>query len=131
MTDSVKKRIQKERNKAPVYKTKVYLGGQYERWMLKKEELGETHAGLAKILFDRYTSLYYLQWCIFSLYFIEFNALHAIRIMCFVKKDILMWNLLRETSLRCHCVFISKGGWYLGPPKVALSIITFRELFPS
>ena len=61
LTDSAKKRIQTERNKAPVFKTKVYLGGQYERWMMKKEELGETHAGLAKILLDRYTCLYYLQ----------------------------------------------------------------------
>ena len=59
--DSAKKRIQKERNKAPVFKTKVYLGRQYESWMVNKEELGETHADLPKILLDRYTCLYYLQ----------------------------------------------------------------------
>lgn len=56
LTDSVKKRIARERNRAAVFRTKVYLGDQYQRWMLKKEELGETHAGLAKILLDRFST---------------------------------------------------------------------------
>ncbi|XP_056004983.1 uncharacterized protein LOC125658809 [Ostrea edulis] len=53
LTDSAKKRAKSERNKSYLYKTKIYLGDQYERWQAKKEELGETHAGLAKILLDR------------------------------------------------------------------------------
>lgn len=56
LTDSAKKRIARERNRAAVFRTKVYLGDQYQRWMLKKEELGETHAGLAKILLDRFST---------------------------------------------------------------------------
>ncbi|XP_062612845.1 uncharacterized protein LOC134274584, partial [Saccostrea cucullata] len=42
--------------RAPLYRTKIYLGDQYDRWMGKKEELEETHAGLAKILLDRLSS---------------------------------------------------------------------------
>lgn len=56
LTDSAKKRIARERNRAAVFRTKVYPGDQYQRWMLKKEELGETHAGLAKILLDRFST---------------------------------------------------------------------------
>lgn len=48
LTDSAKKRIARERNRAAVFRTKVYLGDQYQRWMLKKEELGETHADLPR-----------------------------------------------------------------------------------
>jgi hypothetical protein len=54
LTESAKKRSKSERNKRYLYSTKIYLGDQYERWQVKKEELGETHAGLAKILLDRF-----------------------------------------------------------------------------
>lgn len=36
---------------------KGILGDQHERWLSKKEELGLTHAGLAKILLDRFAGI--------------------------------------------------------------------------
>ena len=54
LTDSGKKKAKSERNKRYLYRTKIYLGDQYERWQAKKEELGVTHAGLAKILLNRF-----------------------------------------------------------------------------
>lgn len=68
--DSAKKRIASERNRAAVFRTKVYLGDQYQRWMLKKEELGETHAGLAKILLDRFAGSLFL---LFHKSYVKFN----------------------------------------------------------
>jgi hypothetical protein len=53
LTDSAKKRVKSECNNR-------YLGDQSERWKAKKEELGETHAGLAKILLDRFNILFYV-----------------------------------------------------------------------
>jgi hypothetical protein len=52
LTDSARKRSKRERSLAQT-RSKVYLGDQYERWLRKKEELGETHAGLAKRLLDK------------------------------------------------------------------------------
>jgi hypothetical protein len=60
LTESAKKKSRSERNKKYLYTTKIYLGDQYERWQAKKEELGETHAGLAKILLDRFYYYYFL-----------------------------------------------------------------------
>lgn len=51
-----KKILKKERDRANSG-TKVYLGDQYVRWMTKKRELGETHAGLAEILLDRFVDI--------------------------------------------------------------------------
>lgn len=70
LTDSAKKRIARERNRAAVFRTKVYLGDQYQRWMLKKEELGETHAGLAMILLDRFAGSLFL---LFHKSYVKFN----------------------------------------------------------
>lgn len=56
LTDSAKKRYRREQNKAEIFKTKVYLGDQHERWLSKKEELGLTHVGLAKIWLDRFST---------------------------------------------------------------------------
>ncbi|XP_062581921.1 uncharacterized protein LOC134243704 [Saccostrea cucullata] len=53
LTESARKRAKKERDRVQL-RTKVYLGDQYDRWMRKKEELGETHAGLAKMLLDKF-----------------------------------------------------------------------------
>ena len=60
LTDSAKKRVKSERNNRYFQGTKIYLGDQSERWKAKKEELGETHAGLAKILLDRFNILLYV-----------------------------------------------------------------------
>ena len=52
LTESARKRVKRERDKI-LTQTKVYLGDQFDRWTKKKQELGETHAGLAKLLLDK------------------------------------------------------------------------------
>ncbi|XP_056016946.1 uncharacterized protein LOC125675324 [Ostrea edulis] len=53
LTDSARKRAKREQSIIHT-RSRVYLGDQYDRWLRKKEELGETHAGLAKRLLNKF-----------------------------------------------------------------------------
>ena len=52
LTYSARKRVKRERDKIHV-RYKVYLGDQFDRGTKKKQEVSETHAGLAKLLLDK------------------------------------------------------------------------------
>ncbi|XP_048748181.2 uncharacterized protein LOC125660408 [Ostrea edulis] len=53
LTDSARKRAKREQSIIHT-RSRVYLGDQYDRWLRKKEELSETHSGLAKRLLDKF-----------------------------------------------------------------------------
>ena len=57
LKDSAWKRVKRERDKILIH-FKVYLGDQFDRWTKKKQELGETHAVLAKLLLDMHLCLF-------------------------------------------------------------------------
>lgn len=52
---------------------KGILGDQHERWLSKKEELGLTHAGLAKILLDRFAGIFFFYTSIVYVNFQDYN----------------------------------------------------------
>lgn len=54
LTDSAKKRLRREQNKAGIFKTKATSTKDGFSKKKKKKELWLTHAGLDKILLDRF-----------------------------------------------------------------------------
>lgn len=97
LTDSAKKRYRREQNKAEIFKTKLYIGDQHERWLSKKEELGLTHVGLAKIWLDRFA-------CFFSFTLVLCMFIFKITIIlnAISSKIATSMILIKKTSLVLH-----------------------------
>lgn len=73
---------------------KGILGDQHERWLSKKEELGLTHAGLAKILLDRFAGIFSFTLVLCMLIFKITIILNAISSKIATRMMLIKENLL-------------------------------------